>query len=249
MKKNYLYIIVCLFIGFNVTTNAQVNHAIIKYKGVINEKYVESFLSDLQKKDIPVSAKQNVAKMYKNATPDLFYLNIKTNESYYYHDKTLESDLLAEEYNVGSKAGTNEFYTNNKKDQIVEFSNALGNIQHSPLDWKLTDEKKEIGGFTCYKAKSTEKLYSRQGHFYYRDVVAWYAPEIPLNFGPKHYKGLPGLILEINRDKFIITATEVNLNPKDEKIKIKDVGNRDLITQEESYKRIEEFMEDRRNRQ
>lgn len=248
MIKNYLYLILSLFLGFNSATHAQVDRAIIKYKGVINQKYVESFLSDLQKQDIPMSAKQNVTKMYKNATPDLFYLNIKKNESYYYHDKILESDLLAEEYNVGSKAGTNAFYTNNTDDLIIGFSNALGNIKHSTLDWKLTEEKKEIGGFTCYQAKSTEKLYSRQGNFYYRDVVAWFAPEIPLNFGPKHYKGLPGLILEINRDKFIITATEVNLNPENEKIKIKDLGNKDFITQEESYKRIEEFMEDRRNR-
>ncbi|MGY5847964.1 GLPGLI family protein [Salegentibacter sp. HM20] len=243
----YFYFISIFLFGISSTINAQINQAIIKYEGAINEKYVESFLNELKEKDIPMSAKQGVIKMYENATPDHFFLNIDGDQSYYYLDKTLESDLSAESYNVGSKAGTTAYFTNNSNDLIIEFSNALGNINHQALEWELSQEKKNIIGFTCYRATSTEKLYSRQGHFYYRDVVAWFAPEIPLNFGPKHYKGLPGLILEINRDEFTISATEINLSPEEEKVKIKGIGNKKYISQEESYKQIEEFMEDNRN--
>jgi GLPGLI family protein len=35
-----------------------------------------------------------------------------------------------------------------------------------------------IGDIKCYKATTTETLYSRQGHFYNRDIIAWFAPEI-----------------------------------------------------------------------
>ena len=102
-----------------------------------------------------------------------------------------------------------------------------------------------IGNVKCYKATTTETLYSRQGHFYDRDVIAWFAPEIPVRFGPKNYSGLPGLVLEVKRKEFTITATKINLNPDEKKLKIKRVDKDEkVISQKEMNERIADMMKD-----
>lgn len=76
--------------------------------------------------------------------------------------------------------------------------------------WKLINETKQIGGFTCYKAvlltdkKETTKL----------NTVAWYSPENPMRFGPKGYGDLPGLILELKIGAIIYSAVKIQINPK-----------------------------------
>jgi len=87
---------------------------------------------------------------------------------------------------------------------------------------------------------------SRKGDYYRTKAIVWFAPEIPSNFGPKNYVGLPGLVLEVERDMFTLTATKINLNP-DKEIKIKRVkSNEKIITREESRARIKQIEEDRR---
>ena len=118
----------------------------------------------------------------------------------------------------------------------------LGNISRKPLIWRITKETKQIDRYKCYKAIASEKLYSRRGFFYNRQVIAWFTPEIPLNYGPSNYTGLPGLILEVQRDQFTMRATEIMLNPE-EKVKIvRPKKNAKIIDEEESFKRIAEAM-------
>ncbi len=56
------------------------------------------------------------------------------------------------------------------------------------FNWKIHEEKKMIGNFNCQKATS---LYRG------RDYTAWFAEDIPVDYGPRKYHGLPGLIIEI----------------------------------------------------
>ena len=55
-------------------------------------------------------------------------------------------------------------------------------------NWNIESEKKKIGNYTVQKATT---------NFGGRNWVAWFTSEIPLNFGPYKFYGLPGLILEI----------------------------------------------------
>ena len=63
------------------------------------------------------------------------------------------------------------------------------------INWKITNEIKKIGKFTCKKATTT---------FRGRDYTAWFTNEIAVPFGPWKLNGLPGLILEAyDTNKFV----------------------------------------------
>jgi len=79
------------------------------------------------------------------------------------------------------------------------------------IKWELTNETKSILGYTSYKATYTKIEMGKP-----IPIEAWYAPELPYNFGPMEYHGLPGLILEIIRKEMLhYTASEINLNNED----------------------------------
>lgn len=240
-KKLYFLLLISLLFGMSaISQNAILinkQEAIIEYRAEIQQRYVDSFVKSVNnKKDVAMDIKQRVTYNFKNADPDFFTLKINGNESYYSQSKTL--DLIGE-YNMGSRAPKHDFYTKADKDFIVEFSPYFGKIKMNPLDWTIvTSVTRDIGGYICYQATAKQKLYSRQGHYYYKDIIAWFTPEIPLPFGPSNFNGLPGLVLELERDMFIISATKIILHPDDE-VKINAVDENDkMITEEESHRRI-----------
>lgn len=77
--------------------------------------------------------------------------------------------------------------------QIVNYlSTNYYSIEKYPnFNWKLLNEYKKIGKY------SVQKAITNYGN---RSWIAWFTNEIPLNYGPYIFNGLPGLILEI-RDK------------------------------------------------
>lgn len=223
---------------------AQNNSATITYKGEINPRYVDSFLTALQNnKDVPMAAKKQVADMYYNAQPEDFILNIHAQESYYYLDPTLEKE---DGYNIGSYADKAPFYTNTSEGKIIRISPTIGLVSLEPLEWNLTGKTKKIGNYTCQQAITNERLFSRQGHYYTKQVAVWFAPEIPLNFGPQNYTGLPGLILQVQRDEFTLTATKINLNPDRTPKITRPKPNDKIITEADSHKRISTLESDRK---
>src|SRR5699024_3278417 len=73
--------------------------------------------------------------------------------------------------------------------RVLNMRNKTQQINDTPpsLDWQITDENKEIGGYIAIKAEVT---------FRGRDFEVWFTPEIPISAGPWKLYGLPGLILE-----------------------------------------------------
>jgi GLPGLI family protein len=57
------------------------------------------------------------------------------------------------------------------------------------INWKITDETREIAGFTCRRANAIvlDSIY----------VVAFYTEKIPMSGGPESFNGLPGMILGV----------------------------------------------------
>lgn len=56
------------------------------------------------------------------------------------------------------------------------------------LTWEMVEGDTIIAGYNCKKAITS---------LFGRDYEAWYAPEIPLPFGPYKFNGLPGLIFRV----------------------------------------------------
>jgi GLPGLI family protein len=94
-------------------------------------------------------------------------------------------------------------------------------------DWKLTNETKNIGEYTCFKATFTrmativnsvrtgdDETAEPEEREEEQTVTAWYTPQIPLAHGPSRYGGLPGLILEVSDGQETILCSKIILNPK-----------------------------------
>jgi GLPGLI family protein len=71
------------------------------------------------------------------------------------------------------------------------------------IKWKITDETREIAGYTCRRANGLmmDSIY----------VVAFFANQIPISGGPESFGGLPGMILEVAlpHENLIWRATKV----------------------------------------
>jgi GLPGLI family protein len=74
------------------------------------------------------------------------------------------------------------------------------------IDWKITNENREIAGFNCRKAvgKIMDSVY----------VFAFYTDEITIPGGPCSVSGLPGMILGLTIPRMYVSyiATKVMLN-------------------------------------
>lgn len=135
-------------------------------------------------------------------------------------------------------AGDRKYYRNtNTKEYFDQFEiDELLIVEADPNEWKITQESKKIGNYLCYKAIKTNT--STKG----KSIdIAWFTPQIPVNFGPSSYFGLPGLILEVSRGKITMKATKIELNPK-KKIKIKKPTKGRRMTSEEYREMTRRFF-------
>ncbi|MEJ6981766.1 GLPGLI family protein [Pedobacter sp. P351] len=75
------------------------------------------------------------------------------------------------------------------------------------INWKITNEMRDIAGFSCRRANAVimDSIY----------VVAFYTDEIPVSSGPETFSGLPGMILGVALPHENITwfATSVTDKP------------------------------------
>lgn len=125
------------------------------------------------------------------------------------------------------------YYKNFKKNRYAQEVEIYGkeflikdNIK--PKNWELTNETKNIGHYTCYKAIVKDSVYvmrtKKDGTLEEKikkmTITAWYTPQIPVSNGPREFGGLPGLILEINDGELTLVCTEIVMNPE-KRFKIK----------------------------
>ncbi|MBC8051432.1 MAG: GLPGLI family protein [Sphingobacteriaceae bacterium] len=77
------------------------------------------------------------------------------------------------------------------------------------IKWKITDENREIAGYSCRRANAIimDSIY----------VVAFYTDQIPVSSGPETFSGLPGMILGLALPHEHVTwfATSVKDQPLD----------------------------------
>lgn len=170
---------------------------------------------------------------------------------YFENQKTLYTRVKDD--TGGRSWGDREFtlmrdYRSFTQEDVIE---TLGKVYHLEEDltktkWKILNEIKEVAGYICMKAETTNEEKGQVIH-------AWFTDAIPFSGGPEGYGGLPGMIMEININEAdaVITATEVNLEaaelkiPYPKKIKGKKISKTDYDKMVKKY--ISEQIEGKRN--
>lgn len=212
------------------------------------------------KKKVDPAFEKALQEALKEASEKSYLLTFNKSECIYEQEQQLEKPKAASgemQISVSISSSEGRKYINAKSKTSSIEDAILGkefiiveNIEKP--DWKLVDETKKIGDYTCFKAKLTIPVLDKQKKEYEeflkkeeiksslfkmeepkeKIITAWYTPEIPVSFGPNNYWGLPGLILEINEPETIILCSKVVLNTK-EKATIKIPNKGQKVSQKE----------------
>ena len=85
------------------------------------------------------------------------------------------------------------------------------------MSWEMTGRDTIVCGYACLQAKA---------RVYGRDWTVWFAPEIPLSYGPYVLGGLPGLILDAEDADglFHFTAVGLEQDPADAAVELARKG-------------------------
>lgn len=89
-------------------------------------------------------------------------------------------------------------------------------------DWKLSEETQTVNTLHCKKATLQYKG---------RNWTAWYAPEIPLPYGPYKFTGLPGLIIKMESEDGEFSFQLVESIPKNK------LNGKELSVEDRRYKK------------
>lgn len=170
---------------------------------------------------------------------------------------SLKNDSLAEAFSHYKTIGAKELnerisifkhikfekniFTNIIDNKILFQSNVVSKFNYEyeievpKLEWKIEQKTDEILGYNVQKATVT---------YGGRKWIAWFTPEIPIQYGPYVFNGLPGLIVKLHDDKnnftFLLNAidkTETNI--------YKRIYNNVTKTTKDKYMKVEKDFHDR----
>lgn len=223
MKKYIIYAVLLTgFLGYS-----QDFQGIATYESKMEANF--SAEGDNITPEINAMLEQQFAKAFEKT----YTLRFNKTASVYEEEKKLAEPSAGMAIMIDINGGGKEY--KNLKDKIVLTESELFDKEFlvkdslSKLDWKLENETKKIGIYTCRKA--TAKVVNTNKVFDPEDtadkainildtaekeklVTAWYAPEIPVSQGPGSYWGLPGLILEVHDGSVSVLCSKLVLNPK-----------------------------------
>jgi len=73
-------------------------------------------------------------------------------------------------------------------------------LELGKLNWTISKESKMVNDYKCYKATAIDSaIHYKTKKYVIQNITAWFSPEIPYNFGPMGWDGLPGLVLEASK--------------------------------------------------
>jgi len=238
MKKNSLFL-VCLLFSLLVWSQKSMQGKVVYTISMnpISNKLVDSIL---KKQKTRKHIEPYIRKMLQNSKDVKGVLLFSNVESLYVVEDKMKNEGTAMNLTYLAAGAKSKYYSNSKeKDYFkkIEVGEVL-RVENLPLKWKITQETKMMGSYQCFKAVAKQKVREDKPT---RMVEAWFTPMVPVNFGPKEYFGLPGLILEVSYDQFFIKATSITLNPKEE-IKIEKPNKGKRMTEKEYTEMSKQFF-------
>lgn len=214
-----LFLIILNLIFINSFSQANNNYAVVEYK-LYNNTDSPNVLN---------------AELYINNTTTI-YLAKYTTQTF--------NNAKEEKSRVNRVTVDTDYLKIDHKKKEIRFIDLLGSDNvlvtdnYPEFKWKITEETKVIGQYQCIKATA-----SYRG----RDWEAWFAPEVPLRYGPWKFHGLPGLIMEVydsaNRytwraDKIEFRKDAVFAKDFDTLVKVKNktaMSKRQFIKSQDEY--------------
>ncbi|MEA1847707.1 GLPGLI family protein [Chryseobacterium sp. MHB01] len=175
--------------------------------------YTQSYKNDSLRGEFTYRLRAKFDKRTDNRYKELFTLQVGNRCAFFASAVSLKGDSVMENSRVTTKnydgsitlsykdeaviPKTNFNFTIIQTNENVQFFDSAGMslfTYKQPVisSWELADETKIINTITCKKAEV---------RFKGRNWIAWYAPEIPLPYGPMKFSGLPGLIIKITDEK------------------------------------------------
>lgn len=132
---------------------------------------------------------------YSNFEKDFYILDITKNEQKFYNYEFYKNDSIQKAKNSDyifsyPKLEIRLIHKKNNvfEEYFIETPQYYVQKTEDKQNWKIESEKKKIGNYNVQKATT---------NFGGRNWIAWFTPELPFNFGPHKFYGLPGLILEV----------------------------------------------------
>ena len=192
---------------------AQVYSGSVEYKASSLFEIQEIQLDSMQK----VSQNKQAFEKFKEIVNNKNTITCKL-EFTGYLSKFIQQEVLSSTKNIFLRAaiGKGIYFSNRKTNVITEQNDRYGDvflISYPKLNWEIVNESKVISGFLCGKAIT--QVAENSATTQMKTVVAWFAFDLPFNFGPKQFNGLPGLILELEYfGRYKLTATKIVLNPE-----------------------------------
>ncbi|MDH6252801.1 GLPGLI family protein [Chryseobacterium sp. H1D6B] len=140
----------------------------------------------------------------KNTEQFLLYINSKENISYYKSTNQYVLDSLKKEGKIsGSDFMDGSKYDTALKEEVLRKNDSF-TVYEKIVDAKIKYIEPESLKWTILKDTKTYSGYKTRKAFTYaygRKWIAWYAEDLPLNYGPYKFCGLPGLIVNIYDEK------------------------------------------------
>lgn len=228
--------------SFGQTQSGKVTYKVIPPQSI--SQYVDT--SGFDK-----SGKKIIMKMYQGivrAAPSLSYtLTFNTTESIFKYNRQMRSDNGINPNRVAKRiASFGTYYTNiPEKLKLLQFTlpDKTWRVKTAlqELDWTIHSSSKRINGYPCKKATA---LYVLNG-LKPITLTAWFCPSLPFQFGPLEASGLPGLVLELERNHYHYYATDINLEASSKSIKKPNQG--ELVSPAVYLREKTRYFQRRRN--
>jgi GLPGLI family protein len=175
--------------------------------------YTQSYKGDSLTGEFTYRLRAKFDKRTDNRYEELFTLQVGNRRAFFASAISLKGDSVMENSRVTTKNYDGSIALSYKDDAVIPKTNfnftiiqTNENVQYfdsaamslltykQPVisNWELADETRIINTITCKKAKVKFKG---------RNWIAWYAPEIPVPYGPMKFSGLQGLIIKITDEK------------------------------------------------
>ena len=223
MKKNILItVLITLMASFSLVAQSVQGKAYYISNSKINADFGARQISEAQKKKILERRKKFATKNYVLVFDGPLSL---------FTEEEVSNQMASQPAGRGggfrmllNDQSSGNYYKNSEANEFIAQRDIYGKqflIKDSlrTFDWQRSDEVKQIGKYTCFKATAivpaTANIFEEQEETS-TTVTAWYTIEIPVSHGPEMFWGLPGLILELQTDSKVLLCSKIELGVGEE---------------------------------